>query len=588
MKNIYLHILLLFVWLPCLSQVNIDSSYSLVQLEDFLEQARENQSHQELADTYFLLADYEESINSDFQKSFEYYTRSLDYYKIGNNIEQIHKIKKRIAERYLISDLYTEAINIYEELLNYYRGDEHLRERTYLFSDLSKVYRKQGDLEKEYFYLNKSLELNKVLQDTLLEVEFLFDKIQNYETLSELDSAIVLSFTAFRLSKQIEHRENISLSLFHIADLNRKKRRFKRAIKYFKQSENYLSSKPYNESRLNLYRELSKCYHQLNQYDTAYVYSVLYATLNDSILNQGRQESMNNLTIKYETRETKNEIKLLEQEKKYSEQTNKQQRRALYVLTGGLVLVLLLMYYFIRFYSQKIKAGNIINLQKEEINQRKIRELEDEMKINSMQSMIEGQEIERERIAKDLHDSLGGMLSSIKLQFESAKYKDKAITKSKDYNRATNMLDNAVNEVRNISRNLQPSSLKELGLVPAIKDLINRFESDIYPDIDLQCYNIPKHLDKMISLSIYRIIQEMLHNTIKHANASEILIQINREGDELVIHFEDDGVGFDINNLRKRGMGLENIESRVNYLKGTLSIDSEIGKGSSFVIHVKY
>ena len=260
----------------------------------------------------------------------------------------------------------------------------------------------------------------------------------------------------------------------------------------------------------------------------------------------------------------------------------------MYILTAGLLLLLALLYYIINFYRQKLLADEIINGQKQEIAQQKIRELEDNIKISSMQSMLEGQEIERERISKDLHDSLGGLLSTIKLQFDSVKAKVDTVNNLKEYRSANKMLDTAVEEVRSISQNLQPGSLMKLGLIPALKDMFNRFDEDIYPEIDFQVYDIPEKLPNMIALSIYRVIQELLHNTIKHAEANEVLIQINKENDELVIQFEDDGKGFDIDNLKRKGMGLENIRSRINYLKGQINFDSKLGEGTSVLIHVRY
>ena len=86
-------------------------------------------------------------------------------------------------------------------------------------------------------------------------------------------------------------------------------------------------------------------------------------------------------------------------------------------------------------------------------------------------------------------------------------------------------------------------------------------------------------------MGIYRIVQEIFNNAIKHAKASEIFVQLNGEGDDIVIHIEDDGIGFDANKKYK-SMGLENIKSRVNYLQGTIDIDSRIGQGTSFIIHL--
>ena len=211
--------------------------------------------------------------------------------------------------------------------------------------------------------------------------------------------------------------------------------------------------------------------------------------------------------------------------------------------------------------------------------------LEDELQINSMQSMIAGQEVERERIAKDLHDSLGGLLSTIKLQVERIRLGEGGAGRSPEVNKATDLLDVAVSEVRTISQDLQPGALKRLGLVPAINDLVNRYQSSSGPEISFQHYGIPTVLDQNLALSIYRIVQEILNNAIKHAEASEIFVQLNREEDSIVIHIEDDGKGFDPDK-KYESMGLENIRSRVNYLRGSLEIDSREGIGTSFIIHI--
>ena len=203
-----------------------------------------------------------------------------------------------------------------------------------------------------------------------------------------------------------------------------------------------------------------------------------------------------------------------------------------------------------------------------------------------MQSMLTGQEVERERISRDLHDSLGGLLSAIKLQVDKIRSKGVKDDLKKDFQSATALLDNAVSEVRSISQNLQPAALSRLGLVPALKDLIDRYQSDSGPEIIFQEFDIPKKMDQMIALGIFRIVQEILNNAIKHAEAQEVLVQLNVENEDIVILVEDDGIGFDATKKYK-SMGLENIKSRVNYLKGTIDVDSRIGEGTSYLIHVK-
>jgi len=200
--------------------------------------------------------------------------------------------------------------------------------------------------------------------------------------------------------------------------------------------------------------------------------------------------------------------------------------------------------------------------------------------------MINGEERERERIAKDLHDSLGGLLSTVKLQFDNFKAKINGHHHIEQYTKASNLLDDAVEEVRSISRNLQPTALKRLGLVPAIKDLINRFDDPDMPEIYFQTYDVASDINELTALSIYRVVQELLTNSLKYAQAKEILLQLNGENDELYLQYEDDGIGFDVDNPPKKGMGLDNIFSRINYLKGQIQMDSKPGEGISVIARI--
>jgi len=311
-----------------------------------------------------------------------------------------------------------------------------------------------------------------------------------------------------------------------------------------------------------------------------------YEELKDSIMNHERLIEESKIVIQYQTEANKREIQNLERENLAVVERAQTQKRTVTLLTIGLGLLSLAIYYIISFYTQRIKASRIINQQKNQISDQKIRELEDNLKISSMQSMIEGQEVERERIAKDLHDSLGGLLSTIKLQFDNVQSKVKTLGKVKEYQTANKLIDAAVEEVRTISRNLQPGAMKDLGLIASLKDLFNRIDGKHYPEVTFQYFDFPEKIDNMKALSIYRIIQELLNNAIKHSQAKEILVQLSKQEEELVILFEDDGVGFEPENLTRKGMGLENIQSRVNYLKGNLHIDSQIGKGTTFLIHI--
>jgi signal transduction histidine kinase len=258
-----------------------------------------------------------------------------------------------------------------------------------------------------------------------------------------------------------------------------------------------------------------------------------------------------------------------------------------YALLVGTVIMLIVSYIIIRSYQERLNSNQIITKQNEELNQRKINELENTRKIETISSMLQGQEVERERIARDLHDSLGGLLSTVKLHFDAIQAKNPEITGQKEYNKAYTLLDEACNEVRTISSNMQPGALLKMGIVPAIKDLVNRIESEETPHIEFIEIGALNDLAIGVTLHIYRIVQELLYNCIKHAHAKEILIQLIRNEEDIEIMVEDDGAGFDMNQARK-GMGTENVAARVNFLKGEISIHSEIGVGTNTTITIPY
>jgi signal transduction histidine kinase len=289
---------------------------------------------------------------------------------------------------------------------------------------------------------------------------------------------------------------------------------------------------------------------------------------------------------KFNLLENKKKVSNIELEKETALIKNTRQSKLLYFVSAWVILLLLFIYFLVRFYMQKINTEKIINDQHHQIDSQRIQDLENKIKINSMQAMILGEEKERERIAKDLHDSLGGLLSTVKLQFDNVKARMNGSIETDQYDKATQLLDTAVNEVRTISKNLQPAALKRYGLVASINDLIARFSGENMPEIFFQHYDLPDQINELVSLSIYRVIQELLNNSIKYANAKEILIQLNGESDAISIQYEDDGNGFDATNIPKKGMGLENINSRVNYLKGTISIDSVPDEGISVMARI--
>ena len=565
------------------SQKEFQKTYSYDSLYILLEQAQIEKDQGKLADIYYLIAKYEEENYIRNENTLEFYIRAKQYYERIQDTTKIRNVEFHIGQQYAQAGLYKEALQLFQKVRSFYRLKNDSLGLSRVYAHMANLSNLRADNEKAVRLINIALNYSLKIKDTLSYIKYNNIKANYYEQLNELDSALIIAYESFKIGEIVKNQNLKSKSLYHISKLNYKKNDLQKAIKYGLAAEEILHVVDFDEHRKNVYYNLANCYADLDSFEKAHTYLNRYSLLNDSISDKSMIESLNNLTVKHQSDENKKKNEILELEKKYAEKENVQQRYTLYVLLIILGLVLILFYYMIRFYTQKIKNEKIITDQNEEISNQKINKLESELKIKSMESMIDGQEKERERIAQDLHDSLGGMLSSIKLQFENTKVK--LDQNHPELNKTSRLLDNAVEEVRNISRNLQPSALARLGLIAALKDLINRYDDDAYPEIFLQYYNMPEDLDNLKSLAIYRVIQELLNNSLKHANANEILIELSKDGEELLVQYEDDGVGFDVEK-GYRGLGLENIKSRINYLKASISFDSEKNKGTSVLIHV--
>ncbi|HFK5575245.1 TPA: sensor histidine kinase, partial [Elizabethkingia anophelis] len=242
-----------------------------------------------------------------------------------------------------------------------------------------------------------------------------------------------------------------------------------------------------------------------------------------------------------------------------------------------IVLIILLLY----AYKQRVKSMK----QRDQLHALAMEKEKQNSKISTLTALLEGQEQERGRLARDLHDGLGGLLSGTKLQLS---YLDphQSETIEDGISKSIKQIDGAVEELRRVAHNLMPDLLVKYGLEVAIQEFASRISNSAL-DIHTEFINYRNSLSEEKQLIIYRIIQELVNNAIKHADASEIIIQISQEESVLNLTVEDNGKGFDQKVLNvKKTAGFHNIESRVQFLKGTMSIISELNIGTSIELQI--
>lgn len=249
----------------------------------------------------------------------------------------------------------------------------------------------------------------------------------------------------------------------------------------------------------------------------------------------------------------------------------------IFIISAAFVVLLaVLLVLFLIIYQKRIMK-----------QENRLQKLENERQKVLLKATIEGQERERQRLAKDLHDGIGSLLSglSMNMKFQRGK-EDPASQQAQFLNEACEMLDEGIQNVRAVSHNLMPATLEKLGLVAAMKEAIGRVNQTDDLKIELNAVNDPFELPKDISLGLLRIFQELLQNTIKHAGASEIQVTVEFHPNQVRLHYTDNGKGFNSEGEKSDGIGMKNIESRIQALEGKFHLNRTNLKGFEAEIEV--
>ena len=329
------------------------------------------------------------------------------------------------------------------------------------------------------------------------------------------------------------------------------------------------------ESKRNIFNTIQKYYASIGNYKEAYRFAEQNQLLVDSAFQLEKINTAQQLETKYQS--SKKDASLAKNQLEIQKRTN-QRNLLISLLVGFMIMASLL---FFQFQTKKKLNESQIILQKERINN-----LEKQQKLLAMDFMLQGQEEERKRIAQDLHDGLGGILTSAQQQLRNIEKEIERLHEMKLFNQAEQLIDNACNEVRRIAHDMMPSSLADLGLIATMEDLANKMESQYNMLVTLNLPHSEPELSEIQMVNIYRIIQEALSNTVKYAEASTIQLKLEQSTDRTYLKVADNGKGFDQDDLTfKRGLGIKNIESRVKYLGGEVTMDSG-PNGTSYEISI--
>jgi two-component system, NarL family, sensor kinase len=440
-------------------------------------------------------------------------------------------------------------------------------------------------------YLNIARPIVEKIKNHRLNIQFYSKLGQGKRMINDFRGAIVDYQRTVAEAKLVNNKFQIFATLKLIGFCYEKLEEYSQARHYFVLALGPATEHNYVKEKIEILQHLVVVEEKMHNNSGAFSYLKQLTLIKDSVNSDASRKAIAEIENKYQAAEKEKSIIRLEKEKEVQvlslnqkTESIKQKTTLNYLLASFLILFLLLAFVGIRNLRHRQKLAK----QQDLLQEQKIRELEKDKQLVAVDSMLKGQEEERTRLAKDLHDGLGGMLSGVK--FSLMNMKSNLIINHENvimFERSLDMLDTSIMELRRVAHNMMPEALVKFGLDEALKDYCDNINNAGIVQVKYQSFGMEKRLDTNTEIIVYRIVQELFANIFKHATAQEVLVQLLREDDRLSITVEDNGKGFDIEELKNsKGSGWANIRSRVDYLKGKLDLNSEPGKGTSVNIEL--
>lgn len=507
----------------------------------------------------------------DFDQALRQYLSAYEIFKAKNLQKNLSKVLNNIGVIYRIQGKRDQAEAIYKESLAIKQALRDTLGMAASYQNLAAVLSTSDRKAETLDYLNKALGIYEQLgreADAAGCYSLLGQIYFNADRLQEAKTALLSAKARYEKRPSAEYTPNVYRMLGNVAEAEGNPAQ---AELYFLEAEKWARQFDQKEKLADILNERSKTQHLLGKHHSAYLALRESATIRDSLTEKSRLKMMEEMQAKFEVAQKDSELKI--------NQLDLKQRtiERNWLIAGAAVLGLLALAIFLALRG-RIRANNKIAAQESALQQQQIVQLEQEGKLATLNAMIKGQEKERSRIAADLHDGLGGLLTSVKSHFNALPNPAEA----PELHRKTNQLiDDACGEVRRISHNMMPRALVLAGLPGALEDLAQDLERQgVQCQLELIGLDA-QTLDPARSITVFRIVQELSNNVLKHAQADHLLLQLIARDGQITIIAEDNGKGFDYQTAsRQNGLGLSSIESRVRFLQGSIEWDSVPGEGT--------
>ncbi len=541
--------------------------------EKYKHYAKEDNYYPSLLNLYFYLGDYPGAMNASM--------KGLQVAEKNNDVKETALYNNLLGYIYCKQGNLDESKKYYDKYLQLAHELNDSLMQGHAFSEASEVFVSQKNYRQALDYLFKAAAIYKTLitkyggkaaglinysgvaSARLLKVNYQIGRV--YKVMDKLDSALIYSLPAVDGSKDgLSNNYDVASFYINAGDVYRRMGNYGKAVALLQQGLSISVEILHKENERDAYDYLAQIYQQQKKYDSAFLYYHKYTELKDSIVNNETKSKIAEIQGQYDVAKKDREI------------NRQQQIRNILIGSFALLLLSLLFLYNRYRLKQKNKYQQAINRQQNEL----------------FNAIVTTQDQERKRIAQDIHDSLGSVLSAAKLKLSALEESKSLLSENQlaQYQTTLSLLDEASAELRNISHNIMPATLSKLGIVAALQNLIDKISSHSGLHLQFTAHGFEGRIEENVEISIYRIVLELINNVVKHAAANKVTLQMIKYPDYINITMEDDGSGYDYEKIaaQKKGMGLGNILSRVDYLKGTIDIDSSAGKGTTTIIDIPY
>lgn len=463
----------------------------------------------------------------DYSKAIEHLQQAIQMQQASKDWNELAISQQTLAAVFTELKRYDDARLALGYAMQLYQQTDDQRQIALVTSDLGKLFLDQAQNDSALFYFKKAVQINEAI-----------DNLRNIAT-----PLIGMAMAQTRLGLLRDAGINLDSVRSIVMGTNRK------------------------EDQKSFYEASAEYYTVTGNLREALRYQQLYGAIKDSLLNEANVKAMADIEVKYETEKKEQAIRLQQSE-------ISRKNIAIWAVSGVFVLTMLLGISLYNRYrlKQQARLRNAI-MQQQEL---------------STKAVIQAEENERQRIARDLHDGVGQMMSAAKMNLSAfeASLQLPAGDQQQSLDKILGLVDESCKEIRSVSHNMMPNALLKNSLATAVRDFIDKIDKRAL-QVHIYTEGLDERLDSNVETVLYRVIQECVNNVIKHSGASTLDISITRDGDGISATVEDNGKGFAVTDQSKfEGIGLKNILTRIQYLKGTVDFDSSPGRGTLVAIHV--